>query len=143
MFIGEYNHIIDEKRRMSIPSKFRKDLGTGAVITKGFENSLIIYPKKQWADISSKIGNLPLSAKEGRAVARIMLGGASETAFDKLGRILIPDYLKAFASLKKNAVIIGMYNRIEVWDKEVWDKYKIKVESELDDSIEKLKDVGI
>lgn len=143
MFIGEYQHTIDEKRRMSIPSKFRKDLGDGAVITKGLESSLVIYPKNQWKVISEKVGNLPLSQKEGRAMARIILGGASEVEFDKIGRILIPDYLKEFASLQKDAVIIGMYNRIEIWDAKVWSEYKTKVEKEMDESIEKLKDVGI
>ena len=143
MFIGEYRHTIDEKRRLAIPSKFRKELGKGAVITRGLDNCLVIYPVKEWEKMSDKLGKLPASQLEARGFARIMLAGAAAAEFDQLGRALIPEYLKQYASLEKDVVVTGLYNRLEVWDAKSWDTYKQKVEKEVGDFASKLGELGI
>ena len=140
MLIGEYKHTIDSKKRLALPAKFRKELGETVVVTKGFENCLVIYTLKQWEVMSNKLGNLP---SEARGFARIILAGAGETTIDKLGRILIPDYLKEYAGLKKDVIICGLFNKIEVWDAERWQDYKKKTESEVGDFASKLKELGI
>ena len=143
MFIGEYKHTIDTKKRLSIPSKFRKELEEKAVITRGLDNCLVIYPIKEWEKMAKKLEGLPTSQIEARNFARIMLSGASEVDFDKLGRILIPDFLKNYADLKKNASILGLSNRIEIWDEEKWQEYKKKTEMSVGDIAEKLKEMGV
>lgn len=143
MFIGEYHHTIDSKKRLSLPAKFRKDLGEKVVITKGFEDCLVVYTAKEWEVISDKLGKLPVSQFESRGYARIILGGASEIDLDKLGRILIPDYLMQYGNLKKNAVICGLSTRLEIWDEERWEIYKNRIENEVEDLAAKLKDLGI
>ena len=140
MFIGEYTHTVDSKKRLALPAKFRKELGDTVVITKGFENCLVIYTQKEWETISGKIGNLPADA---RGFARMFLAGAMEVNLDKLGRILVPDYLKEYAALKKNVVICGLFNKLEVWDKDAWADYRKKVESEVGDFPSKLRELGI
>jgi MraZ protein len=143
MFIGEYKHTIDSKKRLAIPSKFRKELKEKAIITRGLDQCLVLYPIKEWEKMSKKLENLPTSQIEARNFARIMLSGASEVEFDKLGRILIPDFLKNYAFLKKNAAILGISNRIEIWDEEKWQEYKKKTEMVVGDIAEKLKELGV
>ncbi len=143
MFIGEYRHTIDEKKRLAIPAKFRKELGQGAVVTRGLDNCLVLYPQKEWSQMADKLGNLPASHLEARGFARIMLAGAMQVEFDSLGRILVPDYLKNYADLKKNVVITGLYNRLEIWDEEKWADYKKKTESDVGDLASKLGELGI
>jgi len=143
MFIGEYKHTIDQKKRLAIPAKFRKELGSGAVITRGLDNCLTLYTQQEWARMADKLGNLPSSQLEARGFARVMLAGAMEVEFDGLGRILIPDYLKDYASLKKNVIVAGLYNRLEVWDEERWGQYKQRAEKEVGDLASKLGELGI
>jgi MraZ protein len=140
MLIGEYQHTIDSKKRLALPAKFRKELGDTIVVTKGFENCLVVYTQKEWEITSGKIGGLPAEA---RGFVRMFLAGAMEVNTDKLGRILIPDYLKEYAGLRKNVVICGLFNKLEVWDKEKWDVYRKRVESEAGDFPNKLKELGI
>lgn len=143
MFIGEYKHTIDTKKRLSIPSKFRKELEVKAVITRGLDNCLVIYPIKEWDKMAKKLESLPTSQVEARNFSRIMLSGASEVELDKLGRILVPDFLKNYAFLKKNVAILGLSNRIEIWDEEKWQEYKQKTEMTVGDLAEKLKELGV
>ena len=143
MFIGEYKHTIDNKKRLAIPSKFRKDLVKRAVITRGLDGCLVIYPVKEWAQTAKKLESLPTSQIEARNFTRIMLSGASEVELDKLGRILVPDFLKDYACLKKNVAILGISNRIEIWDEEKWQKYKRETEMAVGDIAEKLKELGV
>jgi len=143
MFIGEYKHTIDNKKRLAIPSKFRKELEGKAVITRGLDSCLVIYPLKEWEKMAKKLENLPTSQIEARNFARIMLSGASEVELDKLGRILVPDFLKNYAFLKKNAAILGLSNRIEIWDEEKWEEYRQKTEMTVGDIAEKLKELGV
>src|SRR3989344_1055531 len=128
MFIGEYIYSIDEKKRLAVPPKFRKLLGSRAVITKGLDQCLFLYPAKEWGILAKKLSQLPLSQSDARGFARIMLSGAMEVNFDNLGRILVPDYLKDYGCFKKKLVIAGLYNRIEIWSEEKWREYKEKTE---------------
>lgn len=143
MFIGEYVHTIDNKRRVAIPSKFRKDLGKKAVVTRGLENCLVLYPLTEWQKLAEKLSSLPTSRGEARGFTRLMLAGAMDVIFDGLGRILIPDYLTKYASLKKNAAVIGLGNRIEIWDENKWQEYKNRTETKVEDIAEKLGELGI
>ncbi len=143
MFIGEYQYSIDEKKRLAIPPKFRKMLGKKAVITRGLDQCLFLYPAKEWQVLARKLSQLPLSQADARGFARLMLTGAMEVTIDNLGRILIPDYLKEYAFLKKKVVIAGVYNRIEIWDSQKWKEYKEKTEKEVGDIAERLKELGV
>ncbi len=143
MFIGEYTYKIDDKKRLAVPSKFRKELKKKAVITRGLERSLFLFPEAEWKKMAEKMNNLPFVQQDARGFARIMFAGAMEVEFDSLGRILIPDYLKEYASLKKEVVFAGVHKRIEVWDKKKWEEYKKKTEGEIGNIAERLKDLGI
>lgn len=143
MFIGEYTYSIDEKKRLAVPAKFRKLLGKKAVITKGLDQCLFLYPAKEWGILAKKLSQLPLSLPDARGFARLMLTGAMDVNFDNLGRVLVPDYLKGYAELKKKIVIAGVYNRIELWDEKKWEDYKKKTEKEVGDISERLKELGV
>ncbi|MDP4007462.1 MAG: division/cell wall cluster transcriptional repressor MraZ [bacterium] len=143
MLIGEYRHTIDEKRRLAIPSKMRKQLGNEAVLTRGLDGCLTLYPTQEWKKESEKLSRIPSSSPEGRAYARIMLAGADQVSFDSLGRILVPEYLAQYATLQKNVVIGGLNTRLEIWDERKWDDYKKKAEGSVEDFASKLGDVGI
>lgn len=143
MFIGEYSHSIDEKGRMAIPSKMRRDIGSGAVITRGIDNCLWLFPKKEWQALAEKLANLPLSDANSRAFSRLMLAGAMEVEFDSQGRALLPAYLRAYAGLKKIAVVAGLYNRLEIWDQNKWQSYKEKTEKSTDQIAKHMTELGI
>ncbi|PIZ00694.1 cell division/cell wall cluster transcriptional repressor MraZ [bacterium (Candidatus Gribaldobacteria) CG_4_10_14_0_8_um_filter_33_9] len=143
MFLGEYNYKIDEKKRLAIPVRFRKLLSKKAVITRGLDNCLFLYPIDEWQKLAEKLSKLPLSQADARGFVRLMLAGAMEVDFDGLGRILIPDYLKNYAFLKKQVVIAGLYNRVEIWDEDKWQEYQKKTEMEVGDMAERLKELGI
>ena len=143
MFIGEYIYTIDHKKRLAIPSKFRKTLGKRAVITRGIDDCLVVYPIEEWKKLAKKLESLPSSQIDARSFARIMLSGAVDVELDKLGRILIPDYLKDYAFLKKNVTILGLSNKIEIWDEEKWKNYKTQTEKEIGDMASRLQQLGI
>lgn len=143
MLIGEFSYTIDQKKRIAIPSKFRKELGKKAVITRGLDNCLAVYPIEEWKKLTKKLENLPNSQTDARGFARIMLSGAVDAALDKLGRILIPDYLKNYAGFEKNVVIIGISNRLEIWDEIKWQQYRQKTEKEIGDMASRLQELGI
>lgn len=143
MFTGEYKHTIDTKKRLSLPAKFRKELGGEVVVTKGIDNCLVIYSKKEAEVMFNKLGNLPESKLEARSFARIRLAGAAEVGLDKLGRILIPDYLKKYAGLKKDVIVCGLFNRIEIWNQEKWETYSKGIEKKMVGMVSKLEELGI
>ncbi len=143
MFIGEYQYTIDEKKRMAIPPKLRDVLGKKAIITRGLDQCLWLYPLKEWGVLAKKLSQLPLSQADARGFARIMLTGAMEVNIDNMGRILVPDYLKNYATLQKKIVIAGVYNRIEIWDEIKWRDYTQKTENEVGDIAERLKELGV
>lgn len=143
MLIGEYKHTIDSKKRLAIPAKFRQSLGEKAVITKGLENCLVIYTLKEWERLAQKLAELPSTQADARNFVRMMLSGASDVELDRLGRVLIPDYLKSYASLKKNVAVLGLSNKIEIWDQDQWEGHKRKTETEAGDIAERLRELGI
>jgi MraZ protein len=124
MFIGEYQHNLDEKGRLAIPVKFREQLKKGAVATKGLDNCLFLYPKEEWKKEADKVSKLPISQSKARSYARHTLAGAMEMEFDSQGRITLPEYLRSFASLKKKVILAGLYNRVEIWDESAWESFK-------------------
>ena len=143
MFIGEYNHNLDEKGRLAVPVKFRNDLKKGAVVTKGLDGCLFLYTMNEWKILAEKLSRLPVSQSGTRAFARLMLAGAMDARIDKQGRIVIPDYLRKYAGMKKKIVVSGLYSRLEIWDENSWEKYKRKTEKESEDIEEKLGEVGV
>lgn len=143
MFIGEYKHNLDIKGRVAVPSKFRKLLKGGAVVTRGLDNCLFLYPRKQWNEIAKKLSNLPIGQAKARAFARLILAGAMDMDFDNQGRINLPDYLIKFAGLKKGAIIAGLYDRLEIWDEEAWEKFKTGAEKESVNIAETLGELGV
>lgn len=142
MLIGEYIHTLDPKKRLSLPAKFRKEIGKKVVVTRGLDNCLFVYPLKQWEKVTHKLSELPMGAADSRGFNRFMLAGAVETDVDSLGRILIPDFLKDFAGLSNKVAVIGVHDRVEIWNEEGWSAYKGRVEKQADVLAEKLGEVG-
>ncbi|MFA5359125.1 MAG: division/cell wall cluster transcriptional repressor MraZ [Patescibacteria group bacterium] len=142
MFIGEYAHNIDEKGRLAIPVKFRKDLAK-AVVTKGLDGCLVIYPAKEWDKLADKLSAMPISQANSRAFSRLMLAGAMDVLVDGQGRIVLPEYLRKFAGLDKKVIVAGLYNRVELWDEQLWAKYRSGVEKESGNIAEKLGELGV
>ncbi len=142
MLIGEYRHIVDSKKRLSLPSKFRKELGRKVVVTRGLDACLFVYPIKEWEKVSQKLQSLPMGQADMRGFSRFMSSGASDVEIDSLGRILIPDFLKLFAQLKNKVVLIGMNDRVEIWCEHTWDMYRKKIEKQGDVLAEKLGEIG-
>ena len=143
MFIGEYAHSLDLKGRMAIPAKFRKGLVSGAIITRGLDRCLFIFSKTEWEKLATKLIDLPLAQANSRAFVRLMMSGAVDVEIDNQGRVLVPEYLRQYAGLSKNAVVTGLLNRIEVWDEASWKEYKTKTESQSDEIAEKMGELGI
>jgi len=143
MLIGQYKHTIDTKKRLALPAKFRGELGTKVIVTKGVENCLVVYTEKEWEVMSQKLGSLPISQGEARSFTRHLLASAAEIILDKLGRILIPDYLKEYAHFKKNVVVCGLSNRLEIWDEQKWDAYQKNAEKGAEEIVSKLGSLGI
>ena len=143
MFIGEYQHSIDPKGRLAVPAKFRQALSKGAVVTKGLDDCLFLFSKTEWQKLADKLAALPIAKANTRAFARLMLAGAMEAEIDKQGRMLIPDYLRKYASIKKKVVITGLYNRLEIWDEIKWNKYKQGTETKSGDIAEALGELGV
>ena len=138
MFIGEYRHTFDAKNRISLPSKFRKELGRFVVVTRGLDRCLFIYPKKAWEVEAKKIASHSTGTAAGRGLSRLMLAGASEADLDSTGRILVPDYLKSFAALSTKVVVAGVSDRVELWDENAWTKYTKNIERDADQFAEQL-----
>lgn len=143
MFIGEHSHSIDEKGRLQVPVKWRSKLAGGAVVTKGFDGSLKFYPAEKWGEIAAKLAQLPQSQPQARAFVRQTLAGAVDVELDKLGRVLLPPYLREYASLSKHAVLAGLHDHVEIWSADTWKKYQNGIDTESDDYYQTLKDIGI
>lgn len=143
MLIGEYLHTLDDKKRLSLPSKFRKELGAKVVMTHGLDHCLFVYSQKEWQKFSEKLGALSMGQKDSRGFTRFILGSAVESEFDSAGRVLIPDFLKEFAKLSSKIVVVGIGNRVELWSEKEWKTYKRGVEMNADTLAEKLGDIGM
>ncbi|PLX28091.1 cell division/cell wall cluster transcriptional repressor MraZ [Candidatus Parcubacteria bacterium] len=143
MFIGEYNHNLDVKGRLAVPAKFREKLKQGAVVTRGLDNCLFLYTRDQWEKIVEKLANLPISQSKARAFSRLMLAGAMDVECDAQGRINLPEYLRKYAGLNKKTIVAGLFDRLEIWDEENWDKYKTEAEAESTEIAEALGELGV
>ena len=137
MFMGEYHYSIDEKGRLTIPAKLRYELGENFIVTRGLDGCLFVYPKNEWENIIQKYKELP-NTKDARTFMRFFLSGATVCEFDKQGRINISAPLTKYAELKKDCVIIGVNDRLEVWSKERWESFIDTNEDSLSDIAEKL-----
>jgi MraZ protein len=143
MFMGEYQHSIDDKGRLTIPAKFRDALGPTFVITRGLDNCLFVYPQQEWAAMEQKLKALPLMKADARAFTRFFLAGATECELDRQGRVNIPANLREHAGLDKDCVIIGVSSRVEIWSKENWEAYSKLSEQSFNDIAEKLVDFNL
>ncbi|MEK9201728.1 MAG: division/cell wall cluster transcriptional repressor MraZ [Patescibacteria group bacterium] len=143
MLIGEYTHTIDDKNRISLPSKFRKEIGKKLIISRGLDRCLFLYPTEEWKkEISGKLSTLTTGQADVRGFSRFMLAGAVEAEVDSIGRILIPDFLREFAGLKGEVVFAGVNNRVEIWQEKRWIEYKKEIEKQADLLAEKLGGTG-
>jgi MraZ protein len=143
MVIGEYNHTLDDKKRLSLPSKFRKEFGKKVVLTHGLDHCLFVYSTDEWKQFVEKLSTLSMGQGDSRSFTRFILGSAVETEIDKAGRILIPEFLKDFAKLKSKVVVVGVGNRAELWDERAWQTYKSGVEKKADTLADKLGEIGM
>jgi len=143
MFIGEYQHNLDDKGRLAVPAKFRELLTHGLVATRGLDNCLFVYTLESWKELAKKLANMSFTQKDKRAFNRSMFSGASDLGLDSQGRVLLPENLRNFANLKKEVVIIGVYDRLEIWDKEKWENYRDNMEESGDDVAERLGEISI
>jgi MraZ protein len=143
MFIGEYQHSIDDKGRLAMPVKFRAKMAGGAVVTKGLDNCLSVYTNDEWEILAEKLANLPLTQSASRAFARLMLAGATQVTIDKQGRVNIPGYLREYADLAGAVVVAGLYTRVEIWSQKNWQEYKSKTESDSSAIAEELTNLGV
>lgn len=143
IFLGEYRYKLDDKGRLALPKKFRKVIADEAVVTRGLDNCLFVYQKTDWQILAEKIAKLPLTSANARAFSRLMLAGAIEIHFDKQGRVMIPKYLRHYASLKNKVIIAGVYNRLEIWSRGKWARYKKNAEENSSSIAENLAELGI
>jgi MraZ protein len=140
MFIGEYIHNIDEKGRLAVPVKFRSRLAGGAVVTKGLDNCLSLYPEEAWNKMVEKMESLPLTQSKSRAYARFILSGAFSVDADKQGRINLPAALRQYAGVKNQVIVTGLGDHVEIWSTKTWEEYRTNIEK---DSVDIAEELGI
>ena len=142
MFIGEYEHTLDEKKRVSLPKAFRSGLGKKMVMTRGLDNCLFVYSRSAWEKVAAKLEKLSFAQADTRGFNRFILSGAVEVETDSAGRILVPEHQKEFAGLGKTIVFAGVSDRVEIWDAVAWKSYKARIEKQADAMAEKLGEIG-
>lgn len=140
MFLGEYLHTFDSKNRISVPSKFRKDLGRVVVVTRGLDHCLYVYSRKAWEKQARSYAAEVNGSAARRGLARLFLAGSSEVDVDRSGRVLIPEHLKSFAAISEKVVIAGVADRVEIWEEGAWKKYTAEIERDADAFAEKVGD---
>ena len=141
MFMGEYNHSVDAKGRLIVPSKFREQLGNEFVVTKGLDGCLFVYSQEEWKRIEESLREKPLTSKDARKFMRFFFAGAANCEVDKQGRILLPPVLREYADLQKDVVLVGVLSRVEIWDKDRWLENTYD-EDEMDDIAEHMAELG-
>jgi MraZ protein len=140
VFMGEFEHSLDAKGRLTVPVKFRDGLGDAFVVTRGLDQCLFVYPTSEWQILESKLKALPMTRSDARSFVRFFFSGACECELDKQGRILLPPKLRDYAKLEKDCTLIGVSNRVEIWDTSVWSTYADEAEDSFADIAEKLVD---
>jgi MraZ protein len=143
MFMGEFHHSIDDKGRMIIPSKFREDLGSSFVLTRGLDQCIFAYPRAEWTQLEQKLKALPFTKADARAFTRFFFSGACEVDLDKQGRIVLPSNLRTFANLTKECVVLGVSSRVEIWDRTIWESYYSKSEESFNEIAESIVDFDL
>lgn len=143
MFIGQYEHNLEEKGRLSVPKKFRSELAEGGVLTRGLDGCLFLFSKKRWNEFVEKLSQTPLTKADARGFSRLLTYGAVEVELDHQGRILIPEFLRSFGEFKKEIILAGALERVEIWDKSKFTIYQEKIEKESQMIAERLADLGI
>lgn len=143
MFMGEYQHSLDDKGRLIIPAKFRESLGPSFVATRGLDHCLFLYPQAEWQSLEAKLKTLPLTNANARAFVRFFFSGAGECDLDKQGRILLPPNLREYARMERDVVVIGVSNRVEVWAKSEWETYSSEADESFESIAEQIVDLGI
>lgn len=143
MFIGEFTHTVDTKNRIAVPSKFRGELGEKMIVTRGLDACLFAYPVRVWEKMAEKLSTFPIGDAQARSFVRLLLAGATDTEVDKQGRIVLPEYLRKYAGVKKTVVVAGLFDRIEIWDEKRWSIYKAKAEKDTDSVAQKLGELGL
>lgn len=141
MFMGEYNHTIDSKGRLIIPSRFREELGEEFVVTRGMDGCLYVFSYEEWETFQEKLTGLPLTNRDARKFSRFFIAGASLCELDKQGRVLLPVTLREFAGLEKDVVLAGMSDKIEIWSEEKWSENDIY--EDMEDIAERMADLGL
>lgn len=145
MLIGEYIHALDDKNRLSLPVKFRSELGKKVVITPGLDGCLFVFAAKEWQGIASRLtsGETSMLQSDNRGFNRRMFGGAVEAEVDSIGRVLIPDFLKKLAGMSEKVAVVGIQNRLELWNEKAWREYREVIEKKADTLAEKLGQIGV
>ncbi|NLE76841.1 MAG: division/cell wall cluster transcriptional repressor MraZ [Chloroflexi bacterium] len=143
MFLGEFEHSIDEKGRITVPAKFRAGLAEGMVITRGLDRCLWVFPPQEWQALAEKIGQLPLTSESARGFERLMFSGAAEATPDGQGRVLVPSYLRTYAGLDSDAIVIGVNRRLEIWSRDRWTAMRDSVEADAEGIAARLAELGI
>lgn len=142
MFIGEFQHSIDEKGRLSLPVKFRGELAIGCVLTRGLDGCLWLHTQEEWDKIAAQVSALPITQKNARSFSRFVLSGAMDLKIDKAGRINLPKYLTDYAGIKSKVVVTGMNTRLEIWSAEKWESFKSEMEKNSEEVAENLAEIG-
>jgi len=143
MFMGEYQHSLDEKGRLIIPARFREDLGEHFIVTRGLDHCLFVYPLAQWKILEEKIRELPTSHAETRSFVRMFFSGAVETELDKQGRVVIPQHLREHANIQKDVFVIGVSSKVEIWAKDHWESYSTQAQQSYEVIAETIINIGI
>lgn len=123
MFMGEYQHSLDDKARLTIPAKFREELGSSFVITRGLDQCLFAYPRKDWEALEAKLRAMPLARQDARQFMRFFFSGAAESELDRQGRVLLPTNLRDYGKISRDCTVIGVGGRVEIWDTDMWKAY--------------------
>lgn len=130
MFLGEYLHTIDDKGRLTLPAKFRAELATGVVVTRGIDKCLFAFPMAEWEKLAERVSNLPLTEAQAREFRRLLFSGANDAELDKQGRVLLPQYLREYAGLDGNVIVAGLNTHMEIWAPEAWNAIRNNFEAE-------------
>ena len=143
MLIGQYSHTIDDKKRINLPKNWKVTFGKKVVVTRGLDTCIFLYTVKEWASIAAKLAQTSMGSKDARDLNRFFLSGAIEIDVDTAGRILLPEYLKAFANLEDKVIFAGLYNRAEIWNEKEWEKKQKEVSEKADEVASKLQEIGM
>ena len=143
MFMGEFRHNVDEKGRIIMPARFREELGESFVITKGLDRCLFVYPQQEWQSLTARLKDLPFTRSDARAFVRFFFSGAAECGCDSQGRTVVPSNLREYGQLDREAVIIGVGNRIEIWSDLAWDEFEESAEENYEETAEKLTEMDL